>query len=177
MITITTSHEPDWLVAESLTPIVAGELQLFYNAAADGRLVMPFCSSCDLALELDQTACDACSNETIAWRDVALEGVVHSVTTVHRREAGLIVSTEPYHIADVELLSTHRLLMTTTEPCLAPLIGDVVRIGFRFVGGVAVPSIAADGMTSASTGEVFRLGEGILESARPTSPSSAGGNS
>jgi uncharacterized protein len=133
----------DWLVSESLRPITEGELAPFYDAAAHGRLAMPFCGACDATpLELDQTACDVCSCHIIVWRDVALRGVVHTATTVHRLEPGLVLTSEPYHVIDVDLPSGHRLLMSTSAPAAqVPLIGTTVAIGFRCVGGVNVPAV------------------------------------
>jgi uncharacterized protein len=134
----------DWLVAPSLTPITDGELAPFYAAAARGELVMPFCGVCEwAALELEQTTCDSCGAQDVQWRPIELRGIVHSATTVHRLEPGLVLTTEPYQIIDVEFASTHRLLMTTTEPTADPFLIDApVLVGFRTVGGVAVPAVS-----------------------------------
>jgi uncharacterized protein len=134
----------DWMVAASLTPITDGELAPFYAAAAQGELVMPFCGICEwAALELEQTTCDTCGAQDVQWRTIDLFGIVHSATTVHRLEPGLVLTSEPYQIIDVEFASTHRLLMTTTEPVAEPFpIDTPVTIGFRVVGGVAVPAVS-----------------------------------
>jgi uncharacterized protein len=137
--------QADWLVNDSLRPITDGELAPFYEAAAQSTLAMPFCGTCEsVAMELDQTACDMCADQSIVWRHVELHGTVHTATTVHRLEPGLVLTTQPYHVVDVELASGHRLLMTTTtETADAPPIGSAVVIGFRSVGGVAVPAVVA----------------------------------
>jgi uncharacterized protein len=134
----------DWLVAASLTPITDGELAPFYAAAARGELVMPFCGKCEwAALELEQTTCDTCGTQDVQWRALELRGIVHSATTVHRLEPGLVLTTEPYQIIDVEFASTHRLLMTTTEPTAVPFLIDTpVLVGFRTIGGVALPAVS-----------------------------------
>ena len=154
---MTTTAQLDWLVAESLRPITEGELAPFYDAAAHGRLAMPFCGACDSTpLELDQTACDVCASQTIVWRDVGLCGVVHTATTVHRLEPGLVLTSEPYHVVDIDLPSGHRLLMTTTAPSsTVPPIGSAVTIGFRCVGGVNVPAVnvPADASTRPNTSQ------------------------
>lgn len=135
----------DWLVDDALAPSTGGTLAPLYAAAARGELALPHCGACGLALELEQLRCDACGATAVEWRAVDPNGTVHSATTVHRREAGLIRATEPYHIADVELTSGHRLLMTTDRPTsTAPAIGDPARIVFRTVGGVAVPALATN---------------------------------
>jgi uncharacterized protein len=138
------SAPTDWLVAASLSPITDGELAPFYAAAARGELVMPFCGVCEwAALELEQTTCDSCGAQDVQWRTIELAGVVHSSTTVHRLEPGLVLTTEPYQIIDVEFASTHRLLMTTTRPTTDPyLIDTPVLIGFRTIGGIAVPAVS-----------------------------------
>jgi uncharacterized protein len=132
--------EPDWLVVPELAPSTAGRLAPLYEAAADGRLVLPFCASCALPLELEQQVCDGCGATGTAWRDVAPQGTVHSVTVVHRREAGLVLTDAPYAVADVELASGHRLLMAGRRPADPPRIDEAVTITFRHVGDVAVPA-------------------------------------
>jgi uncharacterized OB-fold protein len=141
----------DWLAAPDLAPVVAGDaLEPLYAGAAVGRLVLPFCAACGLALELEQRVCDGCESSGVTWRDVPLGARVHAVTTVHRREPGLIRATAPYHVLDVEVASGHRVVMTTVTPtACAPAIGQPVSVGFRTVsgpggpggpGGVAVPA-------------------------------------
>jgi uncharacterized protein len=132
----------DWLVDDSLAPNTDGSLQPMYTAAADGVLVMPFCDACHIPLELEQVRCDSCGSSVGTWRPVEPIGVVHSVTTVHRREPGLIVATIPYHVVDVELTSGHRVLMTTSAATdQSPAIGDHADITFRRITGVAVPAL------------------------------------
>jgi uncharacterized OB-fold protein len=134
----------DWLVVDSLAPHTGGVLAPLYEAAGRGLLALPHCNLCAMPLELEQTRCDECGDGGVEWTTVAPHGVVHSVTTVHRREPGLIVTAEPYHVVDVELDSGHRLLMTTVRPAAdAPAIGDLATIAFRRVAGVPIPALAS----------------------------------
>jgi uncharacterized OB-fold protein len=117
-------------------------LARFYDAASHGVLSLPFCGACHHVLELEQTVCDRCGSTVQAWEPVDQKGVVHSVTLVHRIEPGLIKVRDPYPVVDVELDSGHRLVLTTTGPLsFKPAMGDPVTIGFRRVGGVAVPAV------------------------------------
>ncbi|WP_261561561.1 Zn-ribbon domain-containing OB-fold protein [Frankia tisae] len=135
----------DWLVDAALAPLADGSLAPLYAGAAAGELTLPFCAACGLALELEQRACDGCGATDIHWRPVERAGSVHAVTLVHRREPGLVRVTEPYPVLDIELASGHRLIMTTlTAAGSAPVIGRPVTIGFRSVGGVAVPAASLD---------------------------------
>jgi uncharacterized OB-fold protein len=137
--------EQDWLTADALAPSTGGALAPLFEAAAMGRLALPFCGACEAVLELEQDVCDSCGRARVDWREVAPAGTVHSVTKVHRREPSLIRSDSPYHVLDVQLASGHRLVMTTTRPAGRSIrIGDPVRIGFRTVGGTPLPAAEID---------------------------------
>jgi uncharacterized OB-fold protein len=132
----------DWLVADRLAPSIGGSLEPLYAAAADGALALPFCPSCGIALELEQVVCDACgATSGPVWRTVDPVGHVHSATLVHRIEPGLVLTDQPYPVVDVEVTSGHRVVLTTASPAPVPPIGNAVRITFRRVGDVSVPSL------------------------------------
>lgn len=140
---MTTVALEDWLLDGALAPTVDGDpLAPLYAAAARGELALPFCAGCAQPLELDQEICDTCGGVENGWRTVELRGTVHSATLMHRREPGLVRAQRPYPIVDVDLNSGHRLVLTTVHPATtAPAIGTAVRIGFRHLGGVAIPAI------------------------------------
>ena len=141
----------DWLVAPELAPDTADPVMApMYAAAARGALALPFCAACGTPLELEQYVCDTCGARAEIgtpgreWRDVPLAGTVHTATLVHRREPGLIVTTGPYPVIDVELTSGHRLVLTTATPSAqAPEIAAPVEIAFRVVGAVTLPAVRA----------------------------------
>ncbi|MCW2652756.1 MAG: hypothetical protein JWR32_3732 [Mycobacterium sp.] len=133
----------DWLLDPALAPdVVADPIRPLYDAAARGKLALPFCQRCDLPLELEQAVCDSCGGLLRRWRAVQPRGVVHSATTMHRREPGLVCAERSYPIVDVELSSGHRLMMTTALPAdSAPALGTTVRVGFRRLGNAVIPAI------------------------------------
>ena len=129
----------DWLCGDDLAPSTAGALEPLFEAAARGELAMPFCAACGAVLELEQVVCDACGGG-VTWRTVERCGSVHASTLVHRLEPGLLRATAPYPVLDVELASGHRLVMTTLVATSdLPAVGAPVTVGFRTIGGVAVP--------------------------------------
>ncbi|WP_019546597.1 Zn-ribbon domain-containing OB-fold protein [Streptomyces sulphureus] len=134
--------EADWLVDEQLAPLAEEEpLAPLYRAADAGELALPRCAACRLPFELEQRVCDGCGGIGARWESVEPYGTVHAVTVMHRLESGLVRTAEPYPLLDVETRSGHRLIMTTVRlPESVPRIGDPVAIGFRRVGGVAVPA-------------------------------------
>jgi uncharacterized OB-fold protein len=133
----------DWLLDPALAPDAELDvLAPLYRAAERHELALPFCAACENPLELDQEVCDYCGGTEPDWRTVELRGTVHAATLMHRREPGLVHAQAPYPIVDVELASGHRLLMTSAQPADGvPAIGGTVRIGFRRLGGVAIPAI------------------------------------
>ena len=134
--------EEDWLVTDQLAPATSGQLAPLYEAAAAGVLALPLCAQCRQVLELEQTVCDQCGSTTSTWEPVALSGVVHSATMVHRIEPDLLHVRDPYPVVDVELTSGHRLVLTTTSPVTSlPAIGDPVTVGFRRIGNVSLPAV------------------------------------
>ncbi|WP_253919084.1 Zn-ribbon domain-containing OB-fold protein [Dietzia psychralcaliphila] len=141
-MTVTTDSGTDWLLAESLAPDVDGDpLKPLYDGSSRGELVLPFCTHCGAPVDLDQQVCDQCGSSDTDWRSTELAGIVHTATLMHRLEPGLVSATAPYPIVDVELHGGHRLIMTTVDPVsTVPTIGDTVTVGFRCLGGVALPA-------------------------------------
>ena len=140
---MTATTVDDWLLDTSLAPVVENDpLAPLYSAATRGDLALPFCAGCHQPLELDQEVCDDCGRTEQDWCAIDPRGTVHTATLMHRREAGLVLASDPYAIVDVELTSGHRLMMTTMQPtATAPAIGTRVRIGFRRLGDVLIPAI------------------------------------
>jgi uncharacterized OB-fold protein len=142
-MTATAIAGQDWLLDAALAPdIDDAALGPLYEAAGRGELALPFCSACELALDLEQCLCDACGSDLVVWRPVETRGVVHCATLVHRREPGLVRADGPYPVVDVEFISGHRLILTTVRPSrTTPEIGSPVQIGFRSLGGRTLPAV------------------------------------
>jgi len=132
----------DWLVTDALAPIPNDLTAPFFEGCAEGRLALPICGSCAQPLWFEQLVCSTCASTQRTWIDAALCGEIHALTIVHRRQADVIVATVPYLVVDVELDTSHHLTMSTVEPSIEGFkICDRVEIGFRNIGGVAVPAI------------------------------------
>jgi uncharacterized OB-fold protein len=140
---MTATTVADWLLDATLAPEPEHDtLAPLYQATSRNELALPFCAACAQPLELDQEVCDDCGGAETDWCTVELRGIVHAATLMHRREPGLVHAEAPYPIVDVEMVSGHRLVMTTARPADAsPAIGTHVRIGFRRLGDVAIPAI------------------------------------
>ncbi len=78
----------------------------FWQAARDGRLVMPQCRSCGHFVWCPRPACMECGGEALDWRELSGRGTVYSFTIIRQlagRGARAFEKDIPYVIAWVDL--------------------------------------------------------------------------
>lgn len=56
----------------------------FWKAAAEGRLVLPYCGDCRSFHWLPRGQCPHCGNLRWTWHPASGRGTVHSLATMHR---------------------------------------------------------------------------------------------
>lgn len=140
-----TGAPTDWLMDPAARPSGEPPLEEFLEAAAAGSLSMPFCSLCDRPLDIDQVRCEGCCEGRPTWRQVDLTGRVLAAIEMHRFEKSLVRSTAPYQLVEVELVSGHRLIVSTDEPTSRKYqAGDAIDLGLVEVGGQNVPRIRTE---------------------------------
>ena len=109
--------------------------QPFWDAAAEGRLVVQQCSSCGHRQWTPQFACQVCLNEQIEWLTCSGNGVIYSASTVHRSPDPERFP-PPYVVAVVALEEgPHMLTRVMGSPPSEITIGRAVRVAFRSVDG------------------------------------------
>jgi uncharacterized protein len=111
----------------------------FFEAAAQGRLVVQRCTSCDALRWPPLPGCPECQGHDATWVDVAPSGTVWSFVVYHRAFAAELRSQIPYSVAMVELDDGPFMvgrLVTGEKP---PTVGD--RIVAEFVDTDGVPSV------------------------------------
>lgn len=116
------------------------ETQTFWDATAEGRLVLPRCDSCSTVIWYPRLFCPACASTAISWFDAEGTGTVYSVTVV-RKGQGPFADAAPYVLAYVELDEGPRI-MTNIVDCdpEAIAIGQRVMVTFADTGkGSALP--------------------------------------
>ena len=106
-------------------PPVTLESQPFWDAAAEGRLVLPRCDACTTVIWYPRAFCPACGSSSVGWIDAAGTGSVYSYTVV-RKGQGAYRDAAPYVVAYVELDEGPRM-MTNVVDCDP----DAVAIGMR----------------------------------------------
>lgn len=112
-------------------PAVNLETKPFWDAAAEGRLVLPRCEACETVIWYPRTLCPACGAAAISWIDAAGTGTVYSFTVVHKGQ-GPYRDAAPYVVAYVELDEGPRM-MTNIVDCdpAAVRIGMAVTVVFH----------------------------------------------
>ena len=124
-------------------PYVSPETRPFWSATKEGRLVLPFCTACGVAIWYPKAFCSACGSLGVDWREASGEATVYSFSEVHRgegayREAGRFV------LALVDLDEGPRMLTNIVDmPAATIAIGQRVRVVFHDAGDeAALPRFA-----------------------------------
>ena len=103
--------------------------QPFYDACAEGKLVLQRCQSCGHVLFYPRTHCDACQSDQLVWEDASGVGSIASYTVVRRGVSADFVP--PYVIALIDLAEGPRMMsqIIDTEPD-ALAVGLSVKVDF-----------------------------------------------
>ena len=105
------------------------ETQAFWDAAAEGKLLIKHCRGCNEAHHYPRALCPHCFSDQTEWRQSAGKGVIYSFSVMRRAPV-------PYAIAYVTLDEGPTMMTNIVECDL-----DAVRIGQR----VAVVFKPSDG--------------------------------
>jgi hypothetical protein len=106
-------------------PPVTLETKPFWDATAEGRLVLPRCDDCATVIWYPRAICPACGSLAVTWFDASGGGTVYSFTVV-RKGQGPWREAAPYVVAYVELDEGPRV-MTNIVGCEP----DTVEVGMR----------------------------------------------
>jgi uncharacterized OB-fold protein len=115
-------------------PIVTVETEAFWNAAREGRFVVPTCGACRKAHWYPRAICPFCSSENVQWRSASGRGTVYTFSVMRRAK-------EPYAIAYVTLAEGPTMMTNIVDCDFDRLhIGQPVAVVFQETeGGPPVP--------------------------------------
>jgi uncharacterized OB-fold protein len=107
-------------------PFVLPEVKPFWDATAEGRLVLPKCTECGTFIWFPRPFCPECASTSVEWVQASGKGTVYSYTVNRRGVADMAAYREAgvYVLAYVELEEGPRI-MTNIVDCDP----DSVRIG------------------------------------------------
>jgi uncharacterized protein len=124
-------------------PFVNPEVKPFWDAAAEGRLVLPRCEDCQAVIWYPRPFCPACASTRVTWFEASGRGTIYSFTVNRRGAADLpeYRGAGTYVLAYVELEEGPRV-MTNIVDCDpdSVRIGQQVEVVFHDTGqGTALP--------------------------------------
>ena len=115
-------------------PPVNPEGQAFWDAAAQGQLVIKHCTACRQPHHYPRAICPFCGSDQTEWRNASGRGTIYSYSIMRRVP-------EPYAIAYVTLEEGVTMMTNIVDCDLDAIrIGQPVRVVFKPTeGGPPVP--------------------------------------
>jgi uncharacterized OB-fold protein len=118
-------------------PFVLPEVKPFWDATAEGRLVLPRCLECEAIIWFPRPFCPVCASTRVEWIEASGRGTVYSFTVNRRGVADLAEYRDAgvYVLAYVELSEGPRV-MTNIVDCDpgSVHIGQQVEVVFHDTG-------------------------------------------
>jgi uncharacterized OB-fold protein len=90
------------------SPVVTVETKAFWDAAREGRFLIPFCTACGKAHWYPRAICPFCDSDTIEWRNGSGKGTIYTFSVMRRAK-------EPYVIAQVTLAEGPTMLTNIVD--------------------------------------------------------------
>jgi uncharacterized OB-fold protein len=119
-----------------LSPVEDPLVGPFFQAAAEGRLVIQRCNACGALRWPPLVGCPECRSRRTAWVDVAPTGTVWSFVVYHRAFQPSLKHEIPYTVAMVELDDGPFMVGRLASAEKPPVVGDRVDAEFLDVDGV-----------------------------------------
>ena len=84
-------------------PYVAPEMKEFWDATAEGRLLLRKCDDCGEFIWYPRPFCPSCGSDNTSWTEASGRGVVYTFTVGHRSVVPGYRDASPYVLAYVQL--------------------------------------------------------------------------
>ncbi|MEV0260786.1 Zn-ribbon domain-containing OB-fold protein [Streptomyces sp. NPDC050617] len=115
----------------------------YWDAAADGRLLIRRCAACSLVHHYPREFCPGCWSEDVRWEEASGRAVLYTWSVVHLNDLPPFGDRVPYTAAVVDLAEGPRMMTEIVDCPEGELrIGMPLRVHFRTDPGeppVAVP--------------------------------------
>lgn len=109
-------------------PTPEPDTQPFWDAAADGRLLLRRCDDCDATSFYPRSFCPSCWSENVSWTQASGRATLYTWSVVHANDLPPFAERVPYVAAVVDLEEGPRM-MTNVIDCAA----DDLQIGMDLV--------------------------------------------
>jgi hypothetical protein len=120
-------------------PQINVETKTFWDATAEGKLMLPRCNACDVVIWYPRLFCPECGSTDIGWLEASGKGTVYSYT-INRRGQGDYRDLA-YVVAYVELEEGPRVLTNIVDCDVEQVsVGQAVQVVFHPTSnGAALP--------------------------------------
>jgi uncharacterized OB-fold protein len=102
----------------------------YWQAAREGRLMLPRCDRCATVIWYPRQFCPACGSSVVSWFEASGTGRVYSYSMIRRGQAEYSAAV-PYLLAYVELEEGPRVLTNLVDFDTEPAIGQRVSALFE----------------------------------------------
>jgi len=103
----------------------------YWDAAANGRLLIRRCAACRRAHHYPREFCPHCWSEDVAWEQATGRATLYTWSTVHRNDLPPFSSRTPYVAAVVDLAEGPRMMTEVVDVAEAELAaGMELRVAF-----------------------------------------------
>lgn len=109
-----------------IEPPVTEVTEPFWDATRDERLLVQWCTACEVAIFYPREVCPSCLGTSLEWRESGGQATVYAVSVQHRPAQPGLADRVPYAVALVDLDDGIRM-MTNVVGCDA----DDVRVDQR----------------------------------------------
>ncbi|GAA3392421.1 Zn-ribbon domain-containing OB-fold protein [Streptomyces roseoviridis] len=104
----------------------------YWDAAAEGRLLLRHCAACDRAHHYPREFCPHCWSDAVTWRRASGRAVLYTWSVVHRNDLPPFGDRVPYVAAVVDLAEGPRMMTEIVDcPERDLRIGMDVEVAFR----------------------------------------------
>ena len=109
-----------------------GDTTEYFDAAADGRLLMQKCDHCGAVQFPPRHHCATCWEADLTWAEMSGKGKVETFTIVRRAPLPRFREKVPYVVASVIVDEGPRMITNIVgEDALGVQIGDIVSVAFE----------------------------------------------
>ncbi|GGT99539.1 Zn-ribbon domain-containing OB-fold protein [Streptomyces violascens] len=127
------------------TPEVDAFTRPYWDAAAEGRLLIRHCTACDRVHHYPREFCPYCWSEDVTWRPASGRATLYTWSVVHRNDLPPFGDRVPYVAAVVDLAEGPRMMTEVVGCPEAELrIEMELCVAFRAGDGVSVPVFRPD---------------------------------
>ena len=106
--------------------------QPYWDGVEQGKLMLQYCSDCDVYQYYPRPLCAKCPAAEPEWREASGNGVLYSYSVVYRSPSPAFQAIVPYVTAIVELEEGPRMFTNIVDAAPESLrVGEPVRVVFR----------------------------------------------